>query len=373
MKLLDEEHLKRVIEERIHNDIKNERIGGVAVAVMQKKEVLFQKYFGSNRLGITVDKGTLFRLASMTKPITAIAVLILVDRKLIKLEDNVSKYIPEYKEMNVGYVDENKNIKILRPAQREITIRHLLTHSSGLGSDEVGGIEREKMSPEVKKNLKTSVEYYSNTALAFEPGDKAMYSGVFAFDVLARIVELVSGVPYDEFLEKEIFIPLGMTNTTFSPTVQQWDKLIPMHDVKNEKGITISMPSGCIFADFPVTHFCGGAGLVSNLEDYLKFARMLLQGGIFEGRQVVSKEMLAAMCTPYISDDIRYWGLGVRVIREGDDANLPAGTYGWSGAYGTHFWIDPQNEIIAIYLKNSLYDGGSEALTSKNFEYDVYR
>lgn len=100
--------------------------------------------------------------------------------------------------------------------------------------------------------------------------------------------------------------------------------------------------------------------------------RQLLWHREFEGKQIVSEKMITEMCRPYMSDDIRYWGLGVRVIREGDDDNLPTGAYGWSGAYGTHFWVDPQNEIVAIYLKNSLYDGGSEALTSKNFEYDVY-
>ena len=372
MKLLYAEHLKDSIEKRINSDIENETIGGAAVVVAQKNEIVFQGYFSSEKLGITVNQNTLFRLASMTKPITTIAVLILVDRGFIRLDDKVSKYIHAYKDMNVGCVEKNNKIKVLKQAQQEITIRHLLTHTSGLGSDEVGMIERQNMSSEQKKYLKTSVEHYAQTALAFEPGEKAMYSGVFAFDVLARIVEIVSGVSYDEFLEKEIFSPLGMKNTTFTPTRLQWNQLIPMHSCEQGKGVIVTMPSECIFGDFPVTHFCGGAGLISNLEDYLKFAQMLVQRGTFEGKQIISEKMITEMCKPYMSDDIRYWGLGVRVIREGDDENLPAGAYGWSGAYGTHFWIDPENEIVAMYFKNSLYDGGSEALTSKNFEYDVY-
>lgn len=369
MKKLCTELLHQNIERRVNRDIENGIIGGVAVAVLQKGEVLLQEYFSSEKLGISVNQDTLFRLASMTKPITSVAILILVDQGLIKLDDKVSKCIPQYKSLNIGSVDDQGEIKVLRTARKEITIRQLLTHTSGLGSGDVGMIEERNMSQAQKKYLSTSVEYYANTALAFEPGETIMYSGVFAFDVLARIVEIVSGLSYDKFLENELFIPLGMGNTTFNPTPQQWDRLIPMHNYVQGKGIVVSMPNNCIFEDYPVTHFCGGAGLVSDLEDYLKFTKMLLQRGTFEGKRIVSEKVLNEMHKT--SENIPC-GFGVRVIGEGCDANLPAGVYGWSGAYGTHFWVDPQNEIIAIYLKNSLYDGGADALTSKKFEYDVY-
>lgn len=370
---LDKKKLKQNIEARIYDDMRCGKVGGAAIIVMQHGKELFRGYYSTEELGIKIDENTIFRLASMTKPITTAAVMILVDRGLLDVNDAVSKYLPEYAVMNVGGLDENKNIKILRQAKQEITIRHLLTHTSGLGCEEVGMVERNNMTADQRKNLKNAVEYYSNMALAFEPGEREAYSGVFAFDVLARIVELISGMPYDQFLQKEIFGPLGMTDTTFTPSQEQWARMIPMHSRMAEENVIVDMPQGCIFGNFPVTHFGGGAGLVSTPRDYLKFAQMLQQKGKFEEHQIISEKMIDEMSKRQLPDNVGKWGFGVRVVKEGMDANLPGGAYGWSGAYGTHFWVDPTNGIVGLYFKNSLYDGGGEAVTSQNFEQDVYQ
>ena len=120
-------------------------------------------------------------------------------------------------------------------------------------------------------------------------------------------------------------------------------------------------------------NYLGGAGLISSLEDYFNFAQMLLNGGTFDGRRVISERAINELSRPQVfKRSSEYWGLGVRVISDAPDNVLPEGSFGWSGAYGTHFWVDPFNRIIGIYMKNSRYDGGSGAVTSKNFEADVY-
>ena len=148
-----------------------------------------------------------------------------------------------------------------------------------------------------------------------------------------------------------------------------------MHDYRDGKAQVAQTTEGCVFGNYPTTHALAGAGLVSTIDDYKNFVTMLLDGGVFKGRRILSQEMIDQMATPQIKDPIQkgrsLWGLGVRVIVDEKDI-LPLGTFGWSGAYGTHFWIDPENNILAIYMKNSRFDGGSHAVTGRNFELDVY-
>ncbi len=160
-----------------------------------------------------------------------------------------------------------------------------------------------------------------------------------------------------------------MKDTTFVPNESQWKRMILMHDKvdgKNEIGNTYD---GCVFDRFPQYNYLGGAGLISSLSDYLNFATMLMNGGVFEGKRIITEASVAEISRPQVyKRDKESWGLGVRVITSENNNVLPVGTYGWSGAYGTHFFVDPTNRIIGIYMKNSHYDGGS----SKNFETDVY-
>ena len=166
-----------------------------------------------------------------------------------------------------------------------------------------------------------------------------------------------------------------MKDTTFSPSPAQWARLIAKHDYQDGKATVAPTREGCVFENYPTTHALAGAGLVSTIHDYKNFASMLLDGGVFKGRRIVSKSSIDQMATPQIYDPLQkgrsLWGLGVRVIVDEKDV-LPLGTFGWSGAYGTHFWVDRENKIAAIYLKNSAYDGGSGAKTAYHLEEDVY-
>ena len=166
-----------------------------------------------------------------------------------------------------------------------------------------------------------------------------------------------------------------MYDTTFTPTQEQWGRLIPMHRKANGQNALVGMPIGCVFEDYPAAHHLGGAGLVSSLDDYMKFATMLLNNGAYKGKCILQTASIMEMATPQLSEAVQpgteRWGLGMRVIADEAYQRLPAGAYGWSGAYGTHFWIDPVNKIAAVYMRNSKDAGGSGAATAANFEQDV--
>lgn len=372
MKIINSELLKSNIEKRVDSDIHEGKIGGAYIIVAQSGKVIYRNSFSEKNLGIDISENSMFRLASMTKPITAAAILILVQRGKISLDDTVEKYLPEFTDMEVGELTDDGNITVKCKSPFKIKVLHLLTHSSGLGSGTIGDIQCSQNKDKCNKDLKTAVEFYSNMLLDFIPGTTTAYSGVCAFDVLARIVEIVSGCSFDEFLKKEIFDPLEMNDTTFTPSAEQWSRFVPMFNRINEHPTTVSMPKNCVFESFPTERFSGGAGLAGIPDDYFHFATMLLNKGEYNGRRILDEKMVNEMSKRHVDKSIGNWGLGVRVIEDGKDKNLPDGCFGWSGAYGTHFWVDPINEITALYFKNAKYDGGSGALTALHFEEDVY-
>lgn len=178
------------------------------------------------------------------------------------------------------------------------------------------------------------------------------------------------------FVQQEIITPCGMVDTTFAPSAEQWERMVGMHDYQDGCGVLSETTPGCVVDHVPVTHPLGGAGLISTLDDYIKFAQMLQNQGMTENGRILEASWIAQMATPQLAPELMNekvnQGLGVRVIVGEGYPWLPVGSYGWSGAYGTHYWVDPVNGITAIYLKNSRYDGGSGALTGKHFEEDVF-
>jgi CubicO group peptidase (beta-lactamase class C family) len=290
--------------------------------------------------------------------------MILVDRGLLSLSDTVDKYYPEFAQMRVFGSDETVD---------SITVEQLLTHTSGIGSGDAWAESLKVLHAEDKSSVESFRAFLSNQPLSFVPGTKQEYSGIGAFSVLTAIIQKISGMTYAEFLKKEIFEPCKMINTTFSPSAEQWQKLIEMHGKRADKNAIGKTWDGCVFEAFPPESYLGGAGLISSIADYLNFAKMLVSRGEFEGKRIISEAAVSELSKPRFNiNDVEWWGLGVRVITGYTGSPIPLGAYGWSGAYGTHFWVDPENKIIGIYMKNSRYDGGSGAVTSKNFEIDVY-
>ena len=370
MKLLDKERLSENIEKIASYDFDNKKVFGSAYWVYQNGEVVFNKCYGKtsfNSLG-AVTETTLFRLASMTKPITAVAVLILVEKGLLSLSDKVSKYIPEFADIHVKALDSNNRLNDLGKPLKEPTIANLLSHCSGIDETQKSQI----MTVDDKKSIDSLISFYIKSGLDYSPEEKQAYSGVVAFDVVTSIIEKVTDRDYQSFLKEYIFEPLGMNDTVFTPDEEQWSRIIAMHNKDGEEYREEKMHENCIFGDYPCTHYLGGAGLVSTLSDYSKFAKMLLDNGKYDGKVIVSEDTLANMYTPQVSRKImdwcEMWGLGVRVIVDTEYKNLPVGAFGWSGAYGSHFWIDRENKVAAVFMKNSFFDGGSGNESARNFE-----
>ena len=384
MQYLNPEKLNALLTKRTAEDMADGRIGGTGLCVMQDGKEIYKAYNGKwsyeKDIPLNAENGdtTIFRLASMTKPITAIATLIQVSRGKFGLDDPITDLLPQYADMWVGELKDGQ-VVAKEPAKRVLTPRMLLSHQNGLHAGDLGN--RQGLgSPEDMQDLAHIVDFFATLKLDFQPTESQMYSPTAAFDVCARLVELTSGMDYNTFVTKEIFEPLGMTDTTFIPTEEQWSRFIPMHTRTEVDGVGISGDGpthpGSIFESFPLTWFSGGAGLCSTLPDYVKFAEMLLnEGRLPDGTQLVPAELIRDMgtaCVPFeVMPAWERWGLGVRVITD-ERHWLPVTTFGWSGAYGSHFWVDPVNKITAVYMKNSRYDGGAGSQTSIHFEQDVY-
>ena len=371
MKLLNDLLLSKNIQVIANYDIEHKKVFGSGYVVYQENNLLFEKCYGTVSIesDMRVTKDTLFRLASMTKPITAIATLILMDRGLLSLDDGLDEYLPQFE--NIHIIDDTH--KDFGRSQHKPTIRSVLNHTSGIGSSEE---KMHRMCDADKMTLDASVDFFAREGLDFEPTSKQWYSGIGAFDVLTKIIEIVSGKDYLDFLTEEVFIPCNMLDTTFLPNTKQLERMVEMHNLLNGKSVIHKMFDGCIYEDFPWNHYVGGAGLVSTLHDYCNFAKMLLNHGRTDSRRLLREETFNLLCTPQVSDAIMHgserWGLGVRVIAEDNYPNLPVGSFGWSGAYGSHFWVDPVNRIFAVFMKNSKFDGGSGNESAVNFEQAVY-
>ena len=377
MKYLNREKLHALVDARVQADVESGKVGGAALCVMQDGKVLLHKTFGYQNASTKepLRENAMYRLASMTKPITAVAALIAEEQGLLSIDDELCKYIPAYASMKIGHVEDGKAVYD-KDATTPITIKHLLSHTSGIGTMEIGDLAWATMPEENAKTPEGVMDWFADKMLAFEPYTAQWYSPVVAFVAVARIIEIVSGMPYNAFLDQYLFGPLGMQDTTFDMNDDQKVRMIAMHNYTEEKGgFAVPMSVDTIFENIPVTQFCGGAGLASTLDDYVTFGEMLTHGGALNGVRILSEASVEKMATVQVTEAIMpppvQWGLGVRVI-SADGYQMPKGCFGWSGAYGTHYWSDPENKITAVYMKNSGYDGGAGALTAFLYEQDVY-
>lgn len=348
---LDTVLLERYITASQQTRIRNGKQTGSQVIVYQDGKIVLDKCFGTKYVGGPALKGNeIYRVASMTKPVTALALLIELDRGHLKLEDDLGTYLPEF-------------------AGKNIRLSQLVSHVSGVMDTEIGeGADN-------PFTLNSAVRYLAAMPLAFEPGTRTVYS-TGAFDLAAKVIELVSGMDYESYLRTHIFDKLGMDDTRFTPSEEQWGRFVAIH-ARDSLGCAYDKQQkpGCIFVDFPVSYPMAGAGLASTAADYMKLARLLLDHGTASsGERILGWNNLCKMSTPSVSEEVmpgsQRWGLGVRTIVD-DNYILPKGSYGWSGYYGTHFWVDPENNIAVVYMKNSTYDGGAGCQTAIELEQDV--
>ena len=314
------------------------------------------------------SKDTLFWIASMTKPITGTAVLMLMEEGKIRLTDPVSKFIPEFRGMKVAVMQERPGgpavpsagpgtgpLFYTVPSTREITIQDLLSHVSGLVS---GGAASAAELPKVaRKPGETLADYIprlGTTPLDFQPGSRWSYSPGARFETLGRIVEVVSGQTFDQFLRQRIFEPLRMKDITFHPGREQLSRVTTMYHRANNELTKVDTSARMN----NTSYFSGAGGLMSDAEDYLQFGEMLANGGQLNGTRLLSPKTVELMSSIFAPDTLpgrpkgRGFGLSVQVISDSIAANtrISNGSYGWDGAFGTHFWVDPKEKIVGILM-----------------------
>jgi len=349
----DEEKLAK-LHDAMQKYVDNKTVAGLVAAVGSREGNAVVGSFGSQNREqkLIMQPDAVFRIASMTKPITAIAIMILVDDGKLSVEDPVEKYLPEFKGQLL--VESNRDSKLtLKKPSRPITIRDLLTHTSGLP----GGFPEGISDLYFRRNLTLgeAVAVSSQRPLDFEPGSKWAYCNA-GIDTLGRIVEVVSATPFEDFLEQRVFLPLGMFDTTFYPNDEQLQRVAGLYDSKD--GDLRATGFQLIGPPKSAKHPIPAGGLFSTAHDLGHLYRMMLtRGAIGELRLLTEKSVemmtknqigeLAGGFTPGTA-----MGFGWQVTRkpEGVHAMLSAGSYGHGGAFGTQGWIDPVQDLYVVLL-----------------------
>jgi methyl acetate hydrolase len=358
-------------------------VPGVAVAVVNKDGVLYNEAFGKSRTltSTPMAKDTIFNMASMTKPVTSIAIMMLVDEGKLKIDDEVAKYLPKWKDpLVISKFNEADASYETRPAKRPITIRHLLTHTSGIGY----GFSSPTLTKIMAKEKKTELDL----PLLFDPGESWAYGA--STRVLGHLVEAISGQKIDAFLTSRILQPLGMHNTSYLVPTEKISRVVAVN-ARGTDGKFVERPMP---ARLPA-QVQGDGGLYGTTTDYGLFLRMLLNRGTLNGKRILSERSVKTIFENHMGSVVVQpqesanqtlsrnfpvgagkdrWGLGFQLAAEkqADRRSLGSGT--WAGIFNTHFFIDPSKEIGVVVMMQTLpfYDEASMKVYA-GVEEAVYR
>jgi len=366
---LSAERLAR-IGAAVERSIDEKRIAGAVTLVARRGHIAWFKAQGmlDREAGKPMEPDALFRICSMSKPITSLAAMILYEEGRFLLDDPVSKYIPEFKNPKV-LVKPPSGQPYTIPASREITIRNLMTHTSGLTYHWNGDVGQMYKDANVAHGLLQydgtigdSVKRLAGMPLLFNPGDRFEYS--LGVDVLGYLVEVLSGKPLDEFFRTRIFEPLGMQDTYFYPPEDKVKRLATAYTWYPEKGLSrfpdapISEGAFTYTADYPYRGpkklFAGGAGLCSTAMDYARFCQMMLDGGKAGGARLISRKTVELMTSDRLGkigpDQAFGLGFGVDGVKAPLAELGSPGQYNWGGFFYTAFVVDPKEQMITIFM-----------------------
>jgi len=374
---LSSERLGR-IHEAVQRHIDAKDVSGAVTLIARNGRIAHLEAHGLSDIEAKrpMPKDGIFRLASMSKPITAVAVMMLLEEGKLRLSDPVWRYIPEFKGAKValpkggveppaaaaggrgGRGGPPVEVEIVA-ASREITIRDLLTHGSGLMSGGLGNRQAGAAGNRGEGDtLATYIPKLGAVPLDFQPGTLWRYSGLAGFDVLSRIVEITSGQTFDKFLKQRLFDPLAMKDTGFSWTPDRASRVVTLYQrsptglqrTDNQNGLSST------------TYFSGAGGMVTTAEDYAQFAMMLVNGGELNGKRYLSPCTIELMSSNHTGDLVNGqfgrpahgmgFGLGVQVVEDpiAADLRVSKGAWGWAGAYGTNVHIEPQEKMVQIIM-----------------------
>jgi CubicO group peptidase (beta-lactamase class C family) len=367
------------IDAMCEDAIKFGSIPGVVALVARHGKIVYFKAFGmaDNAAGRALKTDDIFRIASQTKAITATAVMTLWEEGRFQLDDPISKFIPEFKNPQVlKSYNEQDGTWTGEPAKREITIRDLLTHTSGLGYGFIDG------DPRIKKiyakagiieafttehaTIAENIKKLARLPLHHNPGERFTYA--MGLDVLGYLIEIVSGMSFDAFLQKRLFEPLGMKDTGFYLPADKAYRLVAVQ--KPENGKWVRFPVTNYDPDYPIkgakSFFSGGGGLCSTAKDYATFLQMYLNGGELGGLRILSRTTVRSIMGQQVAGELfggtdSYYGLAFGVATEKGQTrggNGSAGTFGWGGYFNTQYFADPKEGIIGVLMKQT--QGGDD-------------
>ncbi|ULL14927.1 class A beta-lactamase-related serine hydrolase [Paenibacillus sp. H1-7] len=343
---------------------------GCACTIVKNGELVYQEYFGYADLEqqIKIQSDTLYRIYSMTKVVTCVAALMLYEKGMYLLNDPVEEYLPEFKNPQVFRYNEF-GVRSASPASSPIRIKDLFTMTSGLtyggDSTETERLTRILMEgADNTKDIRTLSKALADIPLAFDPGTHWKYGT--SHDILGALIEVLSGETFGEFLKKEIFEPLGMTDTSFRITEDKRDRLCKMYDRTADGELTPNSKRDDSYQ--PESRFeSGGGGLLSTIGDYSRFAQALTRGGELDGVRLLSRKTVQLMATNHLGPqqlkDYNWpqqksygYGLGVRVMMDPADGgnNGSIGEFGWAGLAGSWVLIDPQEQLSVVYMQQLL-------------------
>lgn len=337
-----------------------------------------------------MTKDSLFRIYSMTKPVTGVALMMLHEEGLWEFDDPVSKHVPEFADIKllVSY-DDDGNVELTEPS-RQPTMRELLNHSAGFGYG-LGGqdpVNRAFRETQVlaSADLEQLIERTAEIPLLFEPGEEWFYS--IAVDIQGYIVQKLSGMRFGEFLEQRMFLPLGMTDTRFHVREEDQPRFAEVHNWDSERGALVQRPHRTDRSSYldPNRIESGGGGLVSSTHDYARFLQMLVNEGELDGARILTPESVRIMRTNSLRDELllrggadragapgQGFGVDFAVIFDPEAADSPQGpgTYYWAGAAGTWFWIDPANDMFWIGMIQAQGERRPGAANMRNVSTDI--
>lgn len=357
------------IDSTLNSFVHSGEAAGVSALIFEKnKEVYFNAYgLADKESGIAMDRNTIVRIFSMTKPITGVALMKLHEQGAFNLDDPISKYAPEFADVKVFTGVDGAGKFILEPAKRQITIRDLTRHTAGFANPDhphLGVLVNETDAMNKNNTLAEMAKKLATIPLSFHPGEQWSYG--ISVDVQAYLVERISGESFEEFVRKNILNPLAMSNTRYVVPEADMQKFAALYH-RGDNGQISKLPPE-MANDFNIREWPlkpGGFGLTSTLDDYMKFAQMLVNEGKHNGTSILKEETVRLMATNHLSDSVteRMWlpgkgqvGFGIdfavrlRPPATSEENNGTVGEFFWDGAATTLFWVDPKNELTAVFF-----------------------
>lgn len=363
------ERLER-LDAAIQRYVNEEKLPGAVVTVTRRGKIAYQAAFGmrDREAAAEMTTDTIFRIASQTKAIVSVGIMVLQEEGALLISDPVSKYLPAFAETTVAVANDEDGYDVV-PAKRAVTVRDLLTHTAGV--DYGDGIAADRWEEagitgwyfaHRDEPVAATIERMANLPFQSQPGEAWVYG--YSTDILGAVIEAASGQPLDEFLYDRIFEPLGMSDTHFYLPRDKGDRLVTVYSLARDSELTRAPdPGGMVgqgaYVDGPRKSFSGGAGLLSTADDYTQFLQMMLNGGELNGERVLSRKSVELMTVNHIGELAPTFfgggmgfGLGFYVVLDVGERGSPGsfGEYGWGGAYHSSYWVDPEEDMVVTYM-----------------------